>query len=49
MFDANMKGFITAEDVKNVLVNLNPKIIDEEIEQIIREADTNEDGVLDYE
>lgn len=49
IFDHETKGYITAEDIKKVLVNLNSKITDEDVDDILREADNNQDGVLDYE
>ena len=48
MFDTKNIGYITAVEMKNVLVTLNPRITDEDIEGIVREGDLDEDGVLNY-
>lgn len=49
MFDPRKNGYITAEDLKAVLVGLNPRISDEQVDSIIMEADRDGDGVLSYE
>jgi calmodulin len=42
-------GLITARELKMVMCNLGEKVTDEEINDMIQEADTNGDGVINYE
>lgn len=49
MFDSKKSGYITAGDLKTVLLGLNPKITDDQVDSIITEADKDGDGVLNYE
>lgn len=49
MFDSKKNGYITAGDLKTVLLGLNPKITDDQVDSIITEADKDGDGVLNYE
>jgi Ca2+-binding EF-hand superfamily protein len=49
VFDSHKNGYITAADMKAVLVGLNPRITDEQVDSIILEADRDGDGVLSYE
>lgn len=48
VFDKNGDGFITADELKNVMSNLGEKLSDEEIEDMIKEADLNGDGKVDF-
>ena len=48
MFDTQNNGYITAVDMKNMLVSLNPKITDEQVDSIIAESDVDGDGVINY-
>lgn len=48
-FDKNGDGVITARELKMVLLNLGEKMTDDEINEMIMEADTSGDGVIDYE
>lgn len=45
VFDKDGSGKISAEELRQVMHNLGEKLSDEEIEDMIREADTNGDGV----
>ncbi|KAL5248187.1 hypothetical protein ACHWQZ_G017385 [Mnemiopsis leidyi] len=49
VFDRNGDGKITADELKTVMHNLGETLTDEEIDQMIEEADTNKDGYVDYE
>ena len=49
VFDVENKGYVTAKDLKTVLITLNPRITDDDVEEIIMDADTDQDGVLVYE
>ncbi|XKL65671.1 hypothetical protein PGB90_009091 [Kerria lacca] len=48
IFDRNGDGFITADELKHVMINLGENITDEEIADMITEADLNGDGRVDY-
>ncbi|PKA64399.1 Calmodulin-like protein 8 [Apostasia shenzhenica] len=49
VFDRDQNGFISAVELKNVLINLGEKLTDEEAEQMIKEADFDGDGVVNYD
>ena len=47
IFDEDKSGTINAAELKNVLMQTGDKMKASEIDEIIQEADTNGDGVLD--
>ncbi|XP_073129345.1 calmodulin-like [Henckelia pumila] len=49
VFDRDQDGFISAVELRNVMINLGEKLTDEEAEQMIREADVDGDGLVSYE
>ncbi|KAL0926197.1 hypothetical protein M5K25_002407 [Dendrobium thyrsiflorum] len=49
VFDRDQKGFISATELKNVLISLGEKLTDEEAEQMIKEADFDGDGKVNYD
>ncbi|XP_020598131.1 calmodulin-like protein 8 [Phalaenopsis equestris] len=48
VFDRDQNGFISAAELKNVLISLGEKLTDEEAEQMIKEADFDGDGRVNY-
>ena len=48
-FDKDQNGFISAAELRHVFTNLGEKITDEEIDEMIHEADLDGDGQLNYE
>ena len=46
-FDRDGSGFITADELRHVMTNLGEKLTDEEVNEMIREADLNGDGHID--
>ena len=49
MFDKDGNGKISKEELKSVMKNLGENLTDDEISEMIREADDNDDGEVDYE
>ena len=48
IFDRNNDGFIDAKEIRRIMYNLGEKLTDEEIEEMINEADEDGDGMLTY-
>ena len=42
-------GFISAAELRHVMTNLGEKLTDEEVDEMIREADVDGDGQVNYE
>jgi len=49
VFDVDGDGFISAEELKSVMATLGETLTQEEIEEMIREADEDGDGKVCYE
>ena len=49
VFDKDGNGFISAAELRHVMTNLGEKLTDEEVDEMIREADLDGDGQVDYE
>ncbi|KAJ8308351.1 hypothetical protein KUTeg_013225 [Tegillarca granosa] len=49
IFDKDGNGYISAAELKHVMLSLGEKLTDEEIEEMIKEADVNNDGQVDYD
>ncbi|CAL9137815.1 unnamed protein product [Musa acuminata var. zebrina] len=49
VFDNDQNGYISASELRNVMMNLGEKLTDEEVDQMIREADLDGDGQVNYE
>ncbi|KAI5680213.1 hypothetical protein M9H77_01440 [Catharanthus roseus] len=49
VFDRDQDGFISANELRNVMINLGERLTDEEAEQMIREADLDGDGLVSYD
>lgn len=49
VFDRNGDGFISASELRHVMTNLGEKLTDEEVEDMIKEADLDGDGLVNYE
>ncbi|ELT88073.1 hypothetical protein CAPTEDRAFT_162839 [Capitella teleta] len=48
VFDKDGDGFLSAKELKQVMLNLGEKMTDEEIEEMIKEADEDMDGKVSY-
>ena len=49
VFDKDGNGFISAAELRHVMTNLGEKLMDEEVDEMIREADIDGDGQINYE
>ena len=46
VFDRDGNGYISASDLKNVMMNLGEELSDEEVTELINKADTDGDGQI---
>lgn len=49
VFDKDGNGFISAAELRHIMTNLGEKLSDEEVDEMIREADIDGDGQINYE
>lgn len=49
LFDKDLTGYINVEVLRNILVNMAETLSEDEVNAFISEADTNQDGQIDYE
>ncbi|WOL08907.1 neo-calmodulin [Canna indica] len=49
VFDKDQNGFISKYELRNVMISLGEKLTDEEADQMIKEADLDGDGQVNYE
>jgi calmodulin len=49
VFDRDSNGLISAQELKHVMTSLGEKVSDEEVEEMIRDADIDGDGYINYE
>lgn len=48
VFDIDNNGFISAHELRHVMTNLGEKLSEEEAIEMVREADKDGDGVINY-
>ena len=48
-FDLDCNGYISAGELRKVMAKLGEKLSEEEIRDMIREADMDKDGKINYE
>ncbi|XP_044477063.1 calmodulin-like [Mangifera indica] len=49
VFDKDQNGFISAAELRHVMANLGEKLTDEEVKEMIQEADVDGDGQVNYD
>ena len=49
VFDKNNDGLISSVELRHVMTNLGEKLSDEEVDDMIKEADLDGDGMVNYE
>ncbi|KAJ8308523.1 hypothetical protein KUTeg_013397 [Tegillarca granosa] len=49
VFDKDGNGYITAAELRHVMTNLGEKLTDDEVNEMIREADIDMDGQVNYD
>ncbi|KAH7974628.1 hypothetical protein HPB49_017485 [Dermacentor silvarum] len=49
VFDRDGHGFVTTVELRHVVTTLGERMTDEEADELVREADANDEGHVDYE
>ena len=49
VFDADGNGMISADELRQIMANLGEKLTQEEVEDMVKEADIDGDGQINYE
>ena len=49
VFDQDGSGYITAAELRHVMMNLDEELTDQEIDNLIAEADVDGDGQIGYD
>ena len=49
VFDADGDGFISGPELRHVMANLGEKLTEKEVNDMLREADINGDGKIDFD
>ena len=49
VFDREGNGFINSQEMRRIMTNLGAKLNDEEVDAMVREADLDGDGQINYE
>ncbi|XP_049375906.1 calmodulin-2/4-like [Solanum verrucosum] len=49
VFDKDQNGFISAAELRHILTNFREVFTDEEVDEMIRDADVDGDGQISYE
>ncbi|GAB4843306.1 myosin I light chain Cam2 [Ancistrocladus abbreviatus] len=49
VFDKDQNGYISHSELRHVMITLGEKLTDEEVDQMIKEADLDGDGLVNYD
>ena len=49
LFDKDGNGFISAAELRHVMTSIGEKLTDEEVDEMLREADMDGEGMVNYE
>ena len=49
VFDKDKSGFICREELRQVMINLGESTTEEELDEMMNEADINKDGKVSFE
>lgn len=49
VFDKDQNGLISSTELRRVMTNLGEKLTEEEVEDMIKEADMDGDGMINYD
>ncbi|CAN8258419.1 unnamed protein product [Cochlearia groenlandica] len=49
VFDKDQNGYISANELRHAMINLGDKLTDEEVNQMIKEADLDGDGQVNFD
>ncbi|CAN0920439.1 Calmodulin-like protein 11 [Linum grandiflorum] len=49
VFDKDQDGFISPSELRHGMMNVGERITDEEVEQMVKEADLDGDGLISYQ
>ena len=49
VFDNDGDGYISAPELRQVMMNLGEKLTETEVDEMVREADIDGDGRIDYD
>jgi len=49
MFDRDGSGTVNAQELRHVMMNLGEKLGEDEVDEMMREADVDGDGEINYE
>lgn len=49
VFDKNKDGLISSSELRHVMTNLGERLSEEEVDDMIKEADMDGDGMVNYD
>ena len=49
VFDKEGNGFISAAEMRHIMMNLGEKLTEDEVEEMVHEGDIDGDGQINYE